>query len=89
MASGEVGRNGRSRPSSGCGATTAIYVWMACRAIPLLDNHGEVREWFGVTFDISARKHAEAERERDRGMVAHDAAEHRRRRDRDRDTTAA
>jgi len=41
-----------------------MYVWMACRAIPLLDNHGEVREWFGVTFDISARKHAEAERER-------------------------
>ena len=41
-----------------------VYVWMACRAIPFLDSHGEVREWFGVNVDISARKQAEAERER-------------------------
>ena len=50
---------------------------------------GEVREWFGVTFDISARKHAELERERAIELVAHDAAQHRRRRDRDRRPTAA
>src|SRR6185437_7403784 len=37
------------------------YVWMACRAIPLLDPSGAVREWFGVTFDIHARKRAEIE----------------------------
>ncbi|HSK05174.1 MAG TPA: PAS domain S-box protein [Kofleriaceae bacterium] len=40
------------------------YVWMACRAIPFLNPDGSVREWFGVTFDISARKTAEQERER-------------------------
>ncbi len=40
------------------------YVWMACRAIPLRDQSGEVREWFGVTFDVSARKRAELEAER-------------------------
>jgi PAS domain S-box-containing protein len=37
------------------------YVWMATRAIPFFDERGEVREWFGVTFDISARKRAETE----------------------------
>ena len=41
-----------------------VYVWMACRAIPLLHPDGTVREWFGVTFDISARKQAEADRAR-------------------------
>jgi PAS domain S-box-containing protein len=40
------------------------YVWMACRAVPLLNDDGGMREWFGVTFDISARKKAEEERER-------------------------
>ena len=41
-----------------------VYVWMTCRAIPFLDARGEIREWFGVNFDISARKQAEAARER-------------------------
>jgi PAS domain S-box-containing protein len=35
------------------------YVWMETRAVPFLDERGGVREWFGVTFDISARKLAE------------------------------
>ncbi len=35
------------------------YVWMAARAVPLFDTVGNLREWFGVTFDISARKRAE------------------------------
>jgi PAS domain S-box-containing protein len=39
----------------------AEYVWMEARAIPFLDPTGRVREWFGVTFDISARKRAEFE----------------------------
>ncbi len=39
------------------------YRWMAARALPLLDANGNLREWFGVTFDIHARKRAEAERE--------------------------
>src|SRR5688500_17802235 len=41
-----------------------VYVWMACRAVPLRSADGAVREWFGVTFDISARKAAEEARER-------------------------
>jgi PAS domain S-box-containing protein len=36
------------------------YVWMSARALPLLNADGSTREWFGVTFDISARKKAEA-----------------------------
>ena len=38
------------------------YVWMGTRAVPFLEPDGAVREWFGVTFDISARKRAEQER---------------------------
>lgn len=40
------------------------YVWMAARAVPFFQPDGSVREWFGVTFDISQRKQAELERER-------------------------
>lgn len=40
-----------------------VYVWMAARAIPFANADGSVREWFGVTFDISARKRAEMDRE--------------------------
>jgi PAS domain S-box-containing protein len=40
------------------------YLWMACRAVPFKDPDGSVREWFGVTFDISDRKQAELDRER-------------------------
>jgi PAS domain S-box-containing protein len=36
------------------------YVWMSARALPFLNADGSTREWFGVTFDISARKAAEA-----------------------------
>ena len=32
------------------------YVWMEARALPFLDCEGKVREWFGVTFDIAARR---------------------------------
>ena len=39
------------------------YVWMAVNAVPLRDQEGRVREWFGVTFDVAARKAAERERE--------------------------
>ncbi|HEY4221402.1 MAG TPA: PAS domain S-box protein, partial [Myxococcota bacterium] len=40
-----------------------VYVWMAVRALPLRNPDGRVREWFGVTFDIAARKKAESELE--------------------------
>lgn len=35
--------------------------WAFSRAIPLLDDAGSVREWFGAAGDISRRKQAEAE----------------------------
>ena len=39
------------------------YQWVETSAVPLFDRDGNVREWFGVTLDISVRKAAEAERE--------------------------
>ncbi|MCY7313460.1 MAG: response regulator, partial [Pseudoxanthomonas sp.] len=33
--------------------------WAASRAIPLLDAHGEITEWFGTASDITQRKQAE------------------------------
>ncbi len=41
-----------------------VYVWVEGRAIPFFDSEGRVREWFGVTLDISARKQAELETQR-------------------------
>jgi len=33
--------------------------WTHSRAVPLLDDHGEIREWFGAASDITERKLAE------------------------------
>jgi signal transduction histidine kinase/DNA-binding response OmpR family regulator/GAF domain-containing protein len=33
--------------------------WTFSRAIPILDEHGEIIEWFGAAADITNRKHAE------------------------------
>ena len=33
--------------------------WTLSRAVPLLDEHGEIREWFGAASDVSARHEAE------------------------------
>jgi PAS domain S-box-containing protein len=41
-----------------------VYVWMGARAVPFRNIDGSIREWFGVTFDISDRKEAQLERER-------------------------
>jgi PAS domain S-box-containing protein len=41
-----------------------VYVWMGARAVPFRNIDGSIREWFGVTFDISDRKQAQLERER-------------------------
>ena len=38
-----------------------VYVWMQARAVPFFTPEGAVREWFGVTFDISASKALEQE----------------------------
>ncbi|HEX8384857.1 MAG TPA: CheR family methyltransferase, partial [Rubricoccaceae bacterium] len=35
--------------------------WTFSRAVPLLDEQGEVLEWFGAASDITARRQAEAE----------------------------
>ena len=35
--------------------------WTLSRAVPLLDAHGEVTEWFGAASDVTARKQAEEE----------------------------
>ncbi|MDZ8056573.1 MAG: PAS domain S-box protein [Aulosira sp. ZfuVER01] len=37
--------------------------WTFSRAIPLLNEQGEIIEWFGTASDVSDRKQAEAERE--------------------------
>lgn len=33
--------------------------WTSSRAIPIMDEHGEIVEWFGAAGDITARKQAE------------------------------
>ncbi len=33
--------------------------WTLSRAVPILDEHGEITEWFGAASDVNARKHAE------------------------------
>lgn len=33
--------------------------WTFSRAVPLIDDHGEIQEWFGVATDITPRKKAE------------------------------
>ncbi|MEJ2880958.1 PAS domain-containing sensor histidine kinase [Pedobacter sp. GR22-6] len=33
--------------------------WTVSRAVPILDEQGEIKEWFGAATDISARKFAE------------------------------
>lgn len=38
--------------------------WVLSRAVPLLDEHGEITEWFGVGSDVTARRYA-TERLRD------------------------
>jgi PAS domain S-box-containing protein len=35
------------------------FGWTLSRAVPLMDRHGEIREWIGAASDISARREAE------------------------------
>lgn len=53
--------------------------WTHSRAIPILDDSGEIKEWFGMASDITARKQAEEKlRDADRrkeeflAMLAHE-----------------
>ncbi|QPH38595.1 CheR family methyltransferase [Pedobacter endophyticus] len=38
--------------------------WANSRAVPLLDDHGEIIEWFGVASDITAQRISEDERDK-------------------------
>ncbi len=43
--------------------------WTLSRAVPLLNDNGDIREWFGMATDITARKRAhERERETERQL---------------------
>lgn len=44
--------------------STGEIGWASSRAVPLLDEKGEVLEWFGIATDITARKSFEQEKER-------------------------
>jgi signal transduction histidine kinase/DNA-binding response OmpR family regulator len=39
--------------------TDGSSAWTYSRAVPVLDNDGEIVEWFGAASDVTARKHAE------------------------------
>ena len=46
------------------------YRWFLVRAVPLRDEHGKIRKWYGTLTDIEDRKRAEQERERLRQLEA-------------------
>ena len=41
------------------GRNDGTFGWTHSRAAPLLDEHGEISEWFGTATDVSARKQTE------------------------------
>jgi PAS domain S-box-containing protein len=46
------------------------YRWFLVRAVPLRDERGKIRKWYGTLTDIEDRKRAEQERERLRQLEA-------------------
>jgi PAS domain S-box-containing protein len=65
MASGEPFENeARHRSANG------EYRWFLVRALPLRDESGRIRKWYGTLTDIEDRKRAEQERERLRQLEA-------------------
>jgi PAS domain S-box-containing protein len=65
MASGEPFENeARHRSANG------EYRWFLVRAVPLRDESGRIRKWYGTLTDIEDRKRAEQERERLRQLEA-------------------
>ena len=65
IASGEPFENeARHRSASG------EYRWFLVRAVPLRDEAGRIRKWYGTLTDIEDRKGAEKERERLRQLEA-------------------
>ena len=65
VASGEPFENeARHRSANG------EYRWFLVRAVPLRDESGRIRKWYGTLTDIEDRKRAEQERERLRQLEA-------------------
>jgi PAS domain S-box-containing protein len=65
MASGEPFENeARHRSANG------EYRWFLIRAVPLRDESGRIRKWYGTLTDIEDRKRVEKERERLRQLEA-------------------
>jgi signal transduction histidine kinase len=65
LASGEPFENeARHRSANG------EYRWFLIRAVPLRDEYGKIRKWYGTLTDIEDRKRAEQERERLRQLEA-------------------
>src|SRR5258705_7472515 len=65
IASGEPLENeARHRSANG------EYRWFLVRAVPLRDESGRIRKWYGTLTDIEDRKRAEQERERLRQLEA-------------------
>ena len=65
MASGEPFENeARHRRANG------EYRWFLVRAVPLRDEAGRIRKWYGTLTDIEDRKQAEQEREKLRRLEA-------------------
>jgi PAS domain S-box-containing protein len=51
-------------------AANGEYRWFLARGVPLHDEHGNIRRWYGILTDIEDRKRAEQERERLRQLEA-------------------
>ena len=51
-------------------AANGEYRWLFARSVPLRDEHGNIRRWYGILTDIEDRKRAEEERERLRQLEA-------------------
>jgi PAS domain S-box-containing protein len=47
------------------------FRWFLCRAVALRDHSGKVAKWFGINFDIEARKRAEEELRDTQAKLAH------------------
>jgi PAS domain S-box-containing protein len=65
LASGEPFENEARHRSA-----TGKYRWFLVRAVPLRDENGKIRKWYGTLTDIEDRKRAEQERERLRQLEA-------------------
>ncbi len=48
--------------------------WVFSRAVPILDENGDIKEWFGAASDITERKTAEIEKERLRKSISNQLA---------------